>query len=152
MLQGGESPLDALFGALETGGISPQFITQLQDIVTAINNFVDPIIDFVSNHAEEFKGAFIGIAAVLGTGVIVSVLTTIGGLIATLVSPIGLLVAGFAALGAAISHFGGIQQIVENIQNFIQTADFAALGQELIGKFLEGMSNPSDRDWETSNQ
>lgn len=141
LLQGGESPLDALFGALEAGGISPQFITQLQDIVTAINNFVDPIIDFVSNHAEEFKGAFIGIAAVLGTGIIVSVLTTIGGLIATLVSPIGLLVAGFAALGAAISHFGGIQQIVENIQNFIQTTDFAALGQELITKFLEGMSN-----------
>jgi len=141
LLQDGESPLDAFFGGLEKGGISKDFIKQLKDAVKAIDDFVTPIIEFVKDHAKEFKGALVGIGAVLGAGIIVSVLTTIGGLIAALISPIGLLIVGFAALGAAISHFGGIQQIIENIRNFITETDFAALGQDLITKFLEGMSN-----------
>lgn len=141
LLQSGESPLDAFLGALEEAGVSKDLINQLSELATSIENFVTPIIEFVTEHSDEFKGALIGIGAVLAGGVIVSVLGTIAGIVAALVSPIGLLVIGFAALGAAISHFGGIQQIMENIRTFIETTDFAALGQQLINQLLQGASN-----------
>lgn len=139
-IRDGEGLMDAFFGALEAAGLESDILVPMRQITEQIKSFIETVVEFVSEHADEFKGALAGIGAVLASGVIVSVLGTIAGIVGALISPIGLLVIGFAALGAAIAHFGGIQQILENIRTFIETTDFAALGQQIIQKILEGAS------------
>ena len=128
LMQSGASPTTAFFSALEEGGVPQDFITQLEGITTSISDFVTQIVSFVTEHSEAFKGAIVGIGAVLGSSVIVSILGTLAGVIATILSPIGLFVIAIAALGAAWqSNFGNIQGIAESLKNaieFLITGDF----------------------------
>ena len=64
-------------------------------------------LQFIMLHFEEFKGALMGIGAVLGAGVFAALIAGIMGL----VSPIGLVIAAAALLGAAwAGNWGGIQE------------------------------------------
>jgi len=64
-------------------------------------------LQFIMLHFEEFKGALIGIGAVLGAGIFAAL---VAGILA-LVSPITLVIGAAALLGAAWSgNWGGIQE------------------------------------------
>lgn len=64
-------------------------------------------IEFIMVHFEEFKGALIGIGAVLGAGIFAALVAGIVGL----VSPIMLVIGAAALLGAAwAGNWGGIQE------------------------------------------
>jgi len=109
----------------EAGGIAGtavELIKRFQEFGLAVQDIATRVGNFVVENAEPLKGALLGISAVLGAGVIVSVLTIVGGLLAALVSPIGLLIIGAAALGAAWqSNFLNIQQLTEGVWSAVQT-------------------------------
>ena len=122
----GESPITAFFDALAAAGVPEDTITTINDIVTSIQDFIDKIVTFVSDHSEAFKGAIAGIGAVLGASVIVAVISAIGTALAALASPITLIIGAAALLGAAWSeNWFGIRDTVtqawEDLQPTFQT-------------------------------
>ncbi len=77
------------------------------DFLFQIRDFTASIIPFVMAHFEEFKGALIGIGAVLGAGIFAALVAGIIGL----VTPITLVIGAAALLGAAwAGNWGGIQE------------------------------------------
>jgi tape measure domain-containing protein len=75
-------------------------------------------ITFVSDHWMEFKGAIMGVAAVLGGSVIVAAIGAIVGLLASLATPITAIVAVAALLGAAwAGNWFGIRDTLMNVWN-----------------------------------
>ena len=78
---------------------------------------------------ELVKGAFMGIAALFTGMGLVSLFQGLGLAVATLVSPMGLLVAGAAALGLAWqTNFGGLRTITTEVFASIQTTVQTAWG------------------------
>lgn len=97
--------------------------TVMSNLTPAFNNFagiiptINTIISFMVEHFDEIKGAMIGIGAVLAGGVIAAL---IAGLL-SLLTPINLIIAGAALLGAAwAGNWGGIQDKVSVAWAFIQ--------------------------------
>lgn len=71
-------------------------------------------IEFVTENWEAFKGAIMGVAAVLAGAAVVAAIVGIGSALAALVSPIGLIITAAALLGAAWNtNFLGIQDRVK---------------------------------------
>ena len=116
----------------ESLGITPQAIELLDKIKTdlfgigdAVGTSVGPIlqwladnvmaglntaIEFLNQHWEEFKGAIIGVGAVLASAAIAAIIAGIVTALGTILSPIGLLIAGAALLGAAwVGNWFGIR-------------------------------------------
>ena len=106
---------------------SSDLVGWFQNMITTIQTFINTIIiPFVSTHAEEFKGALIGIGAVLAAGAIIGGIMAIGGAIAALMNPVTLIIAGAALLGAAwTGNWGGIQEktqaVIEFLKPYIQS-------------------------------
>lgn len=89
--------------------------TQIATLAQNIQNGLGVAIQFISDNKDAFLGALAGIGAVLGSSAVVAGLTLVGGLLAGLVSPIGLLIAGAALLGAAwAENWGGIRDVLTN--------------------------------------
>ena len=118
--------------------------TKILSFTDAIGGFIKQIATFVSTHAEAFKGALIAIAALLGGAMLVSGITSVVALIGTIASPIGLIVAAVALLGAAwAGNWGGIQEKTQAVIDWIVplingaitaiTEWWAANGATLIG-------------------
>jgi len=111
-LRGG---FERIFGA--------DFVAKVLEISGAIKSFVtETLIPFIQEHAEALKGALIGIGAVLAVAGIVA----LGAALASLVNPIGLIVAAAALLGAAwAENWGGIrektQAVWEAVHPVLQT-------------------------------
>lgn len=79
-----------------------QIWQQVVGLGDVVKNFVEEtLLPFVQDHMEEFKGAFIALAAVLGAIAIAAVITGIGAAIAGLLNPVTLLIAAIGVLGAA---------------------------------------------------
>lgn len=87
--------------------------SRIQEIVTSIDNFVTPIINFVQNHADAFIGALKGIGiALLG----IMGFTVVAAALSALLSPVGLLIVAAGLLGAAWeSNFMNIQEVTRNV-------------------------------------
>lgn len=82
----------------------------MRDLADTIQTGLAMAIQFVNEHAAEFKGALEGIGVVLAAAGIAAGIVAIGGAIAALANPIGLLIAAAALLGAAWeSNWGGIR-------------------------------------------
>jgi tape measure domain-containing protein len=83
--------------------------TTLRDLLVPIFNDVSqnamPLlmqaISFINEHWEAFRGAIVGVAAVLGGALIAGAIGALVGLLGTLLSPIGLIIGAAALLGAA---------------------------------------------------
>ena len=104
--------LETLFGIKGAN----DFFSNLGDGFIQLTKIVKDVFGFISAHAEEIKGALIGIAAVLAGAGIVSGIASVGAAIAALATGVGplLLVAGL--LGAAwAGNWGGIRDITINV-------------------------------------
>lgn len=87
--------------------------TRLQDIVTSVENFVTPIVEFVQQHSDAFIGALKGIGIALAG---IMGFTVLAGILSALLSPVGLLIIAAGLLGAAWeSNFMNIQEVTRNV-------------------------------------
>jgi hypothetical protein len=90
--------------------IGDEAAARVMDFIRTIQNLATQIGAFVSEHAEELKGALIAIGAVLAAAGIAAAITGIAGAIASLASPVGIIIALAAMLGAAwAGNWGGIR-------------------------------------------
>jgi hypothetical protein len=143
------SRLTALFMAFQGGGISgvadllgltPQTVELANKITSSISSLGSTImsvlmpaftnlasggildavnmgIEFVNQHFEEFKGALLGVGAVIAAGVFAALVAGIF----SLLTPINLIIAGAALLGAAwAGNWGNIQGITASVWATLQ--------------------------------
>ncbi len=107
----------------------PDMASNIISIATALAEFITQVAVFVGQHAEEFKGALIGIGAVLATAAIASAIISIGLAIPTLINPLNGVIAVAALLGAAwAGNWGGIQEKTQAVIDWITPYIQAALG------------------------
>ena len=108
--------------------IGDEAAARVMGFVRTIQELATQIATFVSEHAEELKGALIGIGAVLAAAGIAAAITGIAGAIASLASPVGIIIALVAVLGAAwAGNWGGIRDIVTDVWEDILRPAFEAL-------------------------
>lgn len=109
-------------------------------------DWLNGIITLVSNNLDLLLGALGGVAALLAGAGIAAAFTAIGTAMAAVLSPLGLLIIGAAALGAAWNtNFLGIKDatfaVIEPIQSFISAVVSAGArsteAQEALGLFPE---------------
>ena len=150
-LMAGQSPLAAFSGLLLGLGVSEGVVTSLQNFVSSVQNIISTVSTFVSEHADAFKGALVGIGAVLAGAGIIAGLSAVVGLIGAILSPIGLLVIAAAGLGIAWNtNWLGIQEKTATVVAFIQErmdalagfwdqhgASILATSQEIWGAVLD---------------
>lgn len=87
------------------------FIAAALELAGALSGYVGQALDFVRAHADEFRGALLGIGAALAAGAVVAGVAALAGALLGLVNPIGLVIAAAALLGAAwAGNWGGIQE------------------------------------------
>ncbi|NLD42075.1 MAG: phage tail tape measure protein, partial [Chloroflexi bacterium] len=115
-----EGFLEGVQGAL-ANLVGPEVAEQVFEVVEAVQAFISEAAAFVSEHSEEFKGALVGIGAVLAAAAIASAITGIGGAIAALANPITAIIAAGALLGAAwAGDWGGIRTTLTEAWEVIQ--------------------------------
>lgn len=96
-------------GALENL-VGPETAAQIIEVADAVKGFIDQAAAFVTEHSEAFKGALTGIGVVLAAAAIAATIAGVAAALASLVTPIGLIIAAAALLGAAWSaDWGGIR-------------------------------------------
>jgi phage-related protein len=116
-----------LIGAFQAGGVvglagalgfSDETIATMQ----AVGQRIAEVIQFVMDHWEAFRGALIGIGAVLAAAAIAATIAGIAAAIAALANPITLIIGVAALLGAAWSeNWFGIRDILTDFwQNTAQ--------------------------------
>ncbi len=97
--------------------ISSNLAGPFSEFTTNIIPMLTKGLAFINEHFEEFKGSLIGIGAVLGVGVFAALVAGI----LTLLTPINLIIAGAALLGAAwAGNWGNIQGITFQAIDIIQ--------------------------------
>lgn len=126
-LLNGQAPISAFLEALRSIGVDTAVTERIQAIVDSIGAFIAQVVTFVSEHSEAFKGALIGIGAVLAGAAIAAAVAGIAGAIAALANPVTLIIAAAGLLGAAwASNWGGIQEktqaVIDFIRPYIETA------------------------------
>ncbi len=133
--------VEGLSLALGKLGLPPGFVegvTGFADnlvnvVIPAIGGFIGQIVTFVKDHAEAFKGALIGIGAVLAAATIITGIIAVAGAIASLATPVGAIILIAGLLGAAwATNFGGIQEktkaVIDWIKPYIEDALAAIKG------------------------
>jgi phage-related protein len=80
--------------------------TFVSPIADYIESSIASIVGFVRGNASQFAGALVGIGAVIFgpsvIGAILAIVPTVAGVAAAILSPVGLIIGAFAAIGAAI--------------------------------------------------
>lgn len=100
-----------------------QFIGVAGDLANILQENVGIAIEFVKDHINEFKGALIGVGIVLAAGAVIGGILALVAAIASLASPIGLIIGAAALLGAAwAGNWGDIQGITAQAVEYIQGA------------------------------
>lgn len=99
-----------------------EFIQRILELKNTIMGFINEVlVPFISAHAAEFKGALIGIAAVLAGAGIISGILSVGAAIAALLNPVTLVIAIAALLGAAwAGNWFGIRDKTAAVINFLK--------------------------------
>jgi phage-related protein len=89
--------------------------------VGSIMPLINTAIEFANQHFDALVGALTGVAAVIIGAGLIALITTLAGVIAALASPITLVVAAAALLGAAwAGNWFGIRDITAQVIGFIQ--------------------------------
>lgn len=106
-----------------SGVLSGAFASAIDFLANNLLPALTTAILFVNEHWAEFKGAIIGVGAVLAGAAIAAIVVAIGSAIAALATPIGAIIAAAALLGAAwAGNWGDIQGITKATIKFIQKA------------------------------
>jgi ElaB/YqjD/DUF883 family membrane-anchored ribosome-binding protein len=112
-----------LIAAFQSGGVAGLasalgFSDETIALMQSIGQQIVGVIQFVMEHWEAFKGALIGIGAVLAAAAIAATITGIATAIAALANPITLIIGAAALLGAAWSeNWFGIRDILTEFWN-----------------------------------
>lgn len=124
-------------GALETL-FGSEAATKIMTFAQTLGDFINNVlIPFATEHAEEIKGALLGIGAALAGAAIVSIITAIGTAIAAISLPVTALIALAALLGAAwAGNWGGIQEKTAAVIEWLKMA--IASGMQFINDFISG--------------
>jgi hypothetical protein len=97
-------------GAANVGDAFLNIVAVVQANLPMIQTTVGQVFGFIQAHSEEIKGALIGIGVVLAGAGIISGILAVAGAVAALVTPVGLVIAAAALLGAAwAGNWGDIQ-------------------------------------------
>ena len=102
--------------------IPRDLIEKVVSLAGAFSDFINnTLLPFVREHAEEIKGALIGIGAALAAAGIVAAILGIVGAIAALANPVGLIIALAGLLGAAwAGNWGGIREKTQEVIDFLK--------------------------------
>lgn len=120
-------------GAIISGGLGQSFGFLTTNILPAMSQAVL----FVSQHWEAFKGALMGVGALLVGGALIGAIIAIGTALSALLTPIPLLISASAALGAAWNtNFLGIQETTATVWGYVTEAFNTAVG------YLSGVFGP----------
>lgn len=112
---GGLEALSGILSSFQSGGVSG-LVQQL-----GLPPAVIALWDLGAQNLRALEGAVAGLAAVLAASAIANALTAIAAAMAAILSPIGLLVIGAMALGAAwTANFGGIQEKTQAVIEFLR--------------------------------
>ena len=107
----------ALYGAFQEGGIGG-FIESLKTNFGEAGTVIGTVVQFITDHIEEVKGAIAGIGVALAAAGIVAAVV---GIAAAIANPITLIVGLAALLGAAwAGNWGGIRDTLMNAWNAMQ--------------------------------
>lgn len=123
------------------------FIAAALELAGALSGYVGQAFDFVRAHANEFKGALLGIGAALAAGAIVGGVLALVGAIMGLVTPIGLVIAAAALLGAAwTGNWGGIQEKTAVAVAVIKQmmADLEVTAQNILARMTQWWQEHGD--------
>lgn len=97
-------------GMTQTGGIL-RLIGLDDESIATIQSVIAGIIPFITSHLAELQGAIIGMGAAIAAIGIAGTIISIGVAIAGLITPVGLIIAAAALLGAAwAGNWGGVQE------------------------------------------
>lgn len=120
-MQSGGDILGGITVAIQNMTLNPELRQRVLDVSNAIRDLIEKAVTFVQDHAEEFKGALIGIGAVLAGATVLGAIITVGGAIASLFNPITLIIGAAAAIGAAwAGNWGGIRDKTQEVIDFIR--------------------------------
>jgi hypothetical protein len=163
-LQQGLSTLKGILAAFQSGGVAnginailqalgldPAIVGQIASVIGqvagAVQTGISIVVSIIGGAAsliaqnwQTILGALAGVGAVVAGFMafqgVVSVLAAVGGALAFLLSPIGLIIAAGALLGAAwINNWGNIQGIVAQAIPIIQSAA-TVVGGVLVAAFM----------------
>lgn len=122
-------------------------------MIGPIQSFVDIVRDFISEHSDLFVRVFRDLGVILGSGVILGALLSIGGALLGLLNPVTLVIAGVVALVTAYeTNFLGMKDAVDAfVKWFIKDA------MPVVKKFIVNDAIPVLKDlfeevktgWET---
>lgn len=149
-LLNGQGPISAFLEALRSIGVDTAVTERIQAIVDSIGAFIAQVVTFVSEHSEAFKGALIGIGAVLAGAAIGAAILGIVGAIAALANPVTLIIGAVGLLGAAWSaNWGGIQEKVAGAVAFVRpyVEQFVSLLQDRIGGAVANIRAWFEENW-----
>jgi TP901 family phage tail tape measure protein len=127
----------------------------IREIIPAIQSVIGVVVEFVSTHAEAFKGALIAIgAAIAAAGIVAGILAVVGA-VAALVNPVTLVIAAVGALGAAwATDWNGIRtttlEIIEWLKPYVaQLVEHFRMVWDNISSVFSVFSALFTGDWET---
>ncbi|OGO35675.1 MAG: hypothetical protein A2W35_05385 [Chloroflexi bacterium RBG_16_57_11] len=121
--------------------IPPATVEQIANFAKTFRDFVDnTLIPFAREHAEEIKGALIGIGAALAAAGIVAAIASIASGIGPLIILVGLLGAAWAG------NWGGIQEKTRQVIDFLRTNIPTWLAS--LKAWWEGFSTSLRTTWE----
>ena len=121
--------------------IPPATVEQIANFAKTFKDFVDnTLIPFAREHAEEIKGALIGIGAALAAAGIVAAIAEIAPGIGTLIVLVGLVGAAWAG------NWGGIQEKTRQVIDFLRTNIPTWLAS--LKAWWEGFSTSLRTTWE----
>lgn len=101
VLQSGQGPVAAFLSALSAAGVDDGIVTKISSIVERARELITVVSEFVTEHAEALKGAFVAIGAVLAAA-------AIGAAIAGIVAAIGSFATGIGPIILLIGLLGGV--------------------------------------------
>lgn len=103
-LQSGSGPIEAFLSALSAVGVSDGVVTQIGDFADRARDLINTVREFVTDHAEAFKGALLAIGAVLAAAAIAAAITGIVAAIGSFATGIGPIILIIGLLGAVVAE------------------------------------------------
>lgn len=103
-LQSGSGPIEAFLSALSAAGVSDGIVAQIGNFADRARDLINTVREFVTEHAEAFKGALLAIGAVLAAAAIAAAITGIVAAIGSFATGIGPIILLVGLLGAVVAE------------------------------------------------
>ena len=141
--------LNQIFGS-EWGNRIREIAVSFGELYLQVKDLMDRVIvPFIQEHSDIFINAFERLGAIfaggLGIGIVTGLLTGLGAIIGTLLSPIVLLIAGVTALSVAYdTNFLGMKDAVDSFVNWFKSTAMPAVIDFVTDKVLPALGDLKD--------